>query len=232
MDNDHFKIAALLRIGAIDVPEGAVCQIKKKNEQEECLHELTSPLVHPLLCKYGPARLRPHRSLCHALARLLRRAGGHVDIERAVPQLYTVEQEGSKITEAILDVVTSHPGGLNKSYVDISIRAPHAQRYKHTDRSPGVAAKGGESDKLSRYGADVLPLCFEPYGRLGPESITALRSLSLAGTTWFNNAHCTSARRLYSMWRAELERCLLFEIADIVLLSMGHSSGFHALRHT
>ena len=174
--------------------------------------------------------MRPHRSLCNTLARLLRRSGAHVDLERAVPELYLVEAEGEKITEAILDVSSSYPGGLHKFLVDVTIKAPHADRYKDTDRVAGVAAQVGEREKSERYGLDVLPLSFEPYGRMGVNSACALRTLALNAATFYNSAHGETPRRLYSKWRAALERTLAFEIADVVLLSLGHSSGVHALR--
>ena len=40
------------------------------------------------LCKIGPGRMRPHRSLQHCLKRCLTRVGAEVDMERAVPTLY------------------------------------------------------------------------------------------------------------------------------------------------
>ena len=144
---------------------------------------------------------------------------------------YMVERDGSKVTEAILDVGSSHPGGLNKFYVDVTIRAPHAQRYQNTDSVPGVAAKGGESDKLEPYGAQVMPLSFEPYGRLGSDSMASLRSLALCGSTFYNNSARFSAAGLCSIWKAELERILVFEVTDIVLLSLGLASGAYALRN-
>ena len=40
-----------------------------------------------LLCKLGPARMRPHRQLAAVLARELRDVGAEVDLERVVPEL-------------------------------------------------------------------------------------------------------------------------------------------------
>ena len=85
-------------------------------------------------------------------------------------------------------------------------------------------------EKMERYGALVSPLSFEPYGRLGCDSAKALRRLALNAATFCNNASGIPGARLYSRWRAELERTLLYEVADIVLLSLGHSSGMHARR--
>eukprot|EP00973_Karenia_brevis_P059781 8321573-Karenia_brevis.AAC.1 len=48
-------------------------------------------------------------------------------------------------------------------------------------------------------------------------------------TSYCNNAVGISARQLYARWRLELERTLLFEVADIYLLAMGHASGLRAL---
>ena len=148
----------------------------------------------------------------------------------ACPNNKEGQPSNSRVTEAILDVVSSHPGGLSKTYVDVTIRAPHAERYANTDTLVGVAAAAGEFEKLERYGSSVSPLSFEPYGRMGKESALALRSLALNGAT-FNNTGLP-ASRLYSRWRAELERTLVWEVADIVLLSLGHSSGIHSRRST
>jgi len=219
-----------LRLGAVEVPPGAVCMLAKRSDEEQCLVALDSPLTHPFLCKCGPARLRPHRAICHKLAHLLRRTGDHVDIERAVPQLYKVGDDGDAITEAILDVVSSHPGGLSKAYVDVTIRAPHATRYANTDKFVGIAAKGGETDKLERYGVEVLPLSFEPYGRLGPSSMRALRTLAMNAASHLSFTVSVSGHRLYGNWRAQLERTLLFEMADVVLLALGHNTGLFARR--
>ena len=141
-----------------------------------------------------------------------------------------MQADGSKVTEAILDVVSSYPVGLCKSFLDLTIRAPHAERYVETDRVAGVAAKAGEFEKLERYGSNVMPLSFEPYGRLGPESCKALRSLALNAAAFRSTAVGIRPKRQYGVWRAELERTLAYEVTDIVLLSMRHSCGRFAQR--
>eukprot|EP00973_Karenia_brevis_P011767 1594228-Karenia_brevis.AAC.1 len=64
-----------------------------------------------------------------------------------------VERDGSQLTEVILDVVSSHPGSFIKTMVVVTIRAPHASIYADADKVVGIAAKGGQTDKLERYGA-------------------------------------------------------------------------------
>ena len=166
--------------------------------------------------------------MCNTLATLLRKSKAHVDIERAVPQLYKVDRDSGHVTEAILDVVSNHPGGLSLTMVDVTVRSPHADRYAHTDRVPGVAATGGETDKADRYGPTVMPLSCEPYGRLGVASAHRLRALAWNASRFGD--HSTPPARLYSRWRAELERCLVFEVTDTFLLALGHSGGVRAVR--
>eukprot|EP00973_Karenia_brevis_P030373 4188491-Karenia_brevis.AAC.1 len=93
LGNDHFKMAINLRLGAVRAPDGATCMIAKAGDQDHCLTALCNPLVHPALCKQGPARLRPHRSVSTSMAKLLRKTGAHVDMERAVPELYMIDAE-------------------------------------------------------------------------------------------------------------------------------------------
>ena len=128
MDNDHFRMAAMLRLGAVGTPLGAFCQLTKKDD-EPCLAALDSPLIHPAVCKFGPARLRPHRSVAHRLAKELRSTGAQVDHERAVPQLCSVNEDIQQIQESILGVVVSWPGGTRQCFLDVTIRSAHSDRY-------------------------------------------------------------------------------------------------------
>eukprot|EP00973_Karenia_brevis_P040624 5618793-Karenia_brevis.AAC.1 len=66
IDNDHFRMGLLLRLGEVRPPQGAMCQITAANG-EQCLRQMDSTCVHPLLCKKGPARLRPHRAIMLAV---------------------------------------------------------------------------------------------------------------------------------------------------------------------
>eukprot|EP00973_Karenia_brevis_P036494 5032248-Karenia_brevis.AAC.1 len=107
--------------------------------------------------------------------------GCFVDVERAVPCLYRITDNGT-ITEAILDVVMSLPGGLVTSYYDVTIRCPHSVRNNQGHRvaalRPSVSAADGEMEKLTRYGRQVLPVSVETYGRMGRASMEALRTTS------------------------------------------------------
>ena len=233
LDNDHFRMAMQLRLGMVRAPEGAVCQIPRaKGDGEQCLTKLTNPLEHPHLCKCGPARLRPHRSLLVTLLRLLRKEGCFADEERAVPCLYRIDENG-RVTEAILDVILSLPGGLASSYLDVTVRCPHSVRNSAGARAASsrasVAAADGELEKLTRYGSSVQAVSFETYGRLGRKSEESLRAIAHMAASQVSRASRRSGTDLYSSWRLALERTLAKEIADITLLCLGHSSGLMAL---
>eukprot|EP00973_Karenia_brevis_P076975 10688968-Karenia_brevis.AAC.1 len=163
----------------------------------------------------------------------LERLGCFVDTERAVPCLFRVDGNGV-VTEAILDVVMSLPGGLLSSYFDVTIRCPHSVRNAHGHRlaalKPSVAAADGELEKLTRYGSQVQPVSFETYGRLGRASLCQLRSLAMKIATHFGRAGRWNGTSLYGALRTDLERCLCREIADTTLRSLGQSSGLHARR--
>eukprot|EP00959_Pyramimonas_sp_CCMP1952_P461103 9481044-Pyramimonas_sp.AAC.1 len=72
-------------------------------------HRLDPTLQHPQLCKQGPARMRPHRALAAALARLLRECRAEIDIGRTVPELIRVLPNRA-VQEAVLDLVVTFPG--------------------------------------------------------------------------------------------------------------------------
>ena len=77
-----------------------------------------------MLCKLGPARLRPHRSTMVALAKSCEREGSFVDLERAIPALYRIGSDG-KVKEAILDVVVQTPSCYTSHAIDVTICCPH-----------------------------------------------------------------------------------------------------------
>ena len=157
--------------------------------------------------------MRPHRSVVSSLAWLGRRGGAHVDTERAIPEL--AAWNGDECTEAIMDAVIWWPGRLQQHLVDVTIRCPHAARYAPEED----ATQRAEKEKHRRYGESVWPLAFTTYGRLGQEGLQLLELLA---------AEARDAAGLYdtqravvASWRRDLERSLLFAIADGALQALG-----------
>ena len=99
--------------------------------------------------------------------------------------------------------------------IDVTIRSPHASRYKSSATVAGVAAAAGAKEKKDRYGDTVLPLPFESYGRLGEVGHETLETLAIAASA------CTGPARFPHGWRAACERALLYAIADVGLLALG-----------
>ena len=216
----------LLRLGWARALAGSICQIPRASCDgcvDPCGEALDDSLTHPLLCKAGAARLRPHRGLASCLAGKIRRAGGHADVERACPQLYEEDEHGV-LREAILDVVYHTPGGLIQRMIDVTVRCPHARRYTNAASIAAVAACAGENDKRDRYGESVLTVAFESYGRLGYGGIQNL--YTVAGDLGLFTNGRRSFGWFYNQLRFALERALYYELSDIVMLALGSTAGF------
>ena len=73
-----------------------------------------------------------------------------VDLERAIPALYRVDDQG-KVTEAILDVTIRSPSSFRTFAMDVTVRCPHACRNQRgcsvSANRAAVAAKDGELEK-------------------------------------------------------------------------------------
>ena len=164
------------------------------------------------------------------LAKRFKELGCFVDVERAIPSLHKVDNNGV-VTEAILDVVCSTPGALMSSMLDVTIRCPHAVRTSDGHRSaasqPAQAAIDGEQEKAARYGAAVKPIAFETYGRMGPCSMAALKGATLHLSSLKRGVR-GSGQSLYAMMRLDLERALIQAVADTTLRALGHGSALHA----
>ena len=218
IDDLHWRTAFRQRLGSAQVPPGSLCCLKRSGDEEEvCGKVLDKDAQHPMLCKLGPARNRAHNSVARALARLLRSAGASVDFERAWPPLY--KWSGTTCTEAIIDLVVHWPGACNVHLLDVTVRCPHAARYETAHCTCGVAAAYGAKDKLERYGPSVRALPLETYGRLGTAGLVLLADLAAEAGIYGSDRWVRS--RLVSRWRLAIERVLLFENADVLLIALG-----------
>ena len=123
------------------------------------------------------------------------------------------------------------PSSFRSHAIDITVRCPHACRNDRGQslaaQQASVAAKDGKLEKLARYHENASPISIETYGRVGYASIKAMDDI-IAG---FSSNDTYGARcNILSILRLELERALAYNIADVVLLSLGHCSGQHARR--
>ena len=175
-DNSHFRAATLPRLVAMDLPADSTCRLAARYDDvvtiegferrpgtryeqgRACGQPLGRNADHALLCKAGPARLRPHQQLAATLASSLKAAGAHVDLERVVPELMNRGAADAAARDAVLDLVVSFLGSFEQRWLNVSIRCPLATRYPQGPNVPGRAASKGAEDKLARYGPKALPL--------------------------------------------------------------------------
>ena len=147
-----------------------------------------------------------------------REGGLFADKERVVPDLYKVEK--GKIKEAVLDLVIRAPANTRTRYIDVTIRCPHRKGEDHSSNAGAVAVRG-EDQKEKRYGAQVMPIAIESYGRMSHESRTNLRQLAWDSVTVNTRDLERSAADVYAAWRLRLERTVMSELADVALSCLG-----------
>ena len=227
MPDAHWRVASLHRLGLVRSPAGATCGLPKARAfGRRCGRGLDARMHHVWHCRSAAARLRVHNAIARALAGELRQSGGHVDIERAVPEMAIHRKDGS-IEEAILDVTCWWPGSVQWFVFDVTVRFAGATRYFGADHTLGAAAARGAREKHARYGKDVLPLAYEVGGRLGQEGIDALQRVAEAATSAAGGPD--KARSLALRLRRRTETALHFATADALMCALdGSPSGRQA----
>lgn len=83
-----------------------------------------------------------------------------------------------------MDVWATWPGACTSKLIDVTIRCPLADRYPSAPKKAGAAASTAACEKYVRYGASVLSLEFETYGRLGVAGMETLRTLANEAGTY------------------------------------------------
>jgi hypothetical protein len=231
-DSAHFAQAIRMRLGSQCAPAHATCQLVGLEGDDVCGEPLLGrPLKHTCICVKGAARHRPHHAVKQAYASVLRRDGATVDVERHVPQLYYRDPAGH-VVEAILDLVAVWPGQSKQRHIDVTLSCPLADRNAAIDPVPGAAAMIAERRKLKRYGEDVMPMAFESFGRIGPQSLAHLRTLACEAAGHQRSALEPTPPRRMARMRGEIERVLLFYLADAALLCLGSACAPVALLPT
>ena len=221
MPDEHWRVATAERLGLLRCPSGTPCGLPRGHRRGgTCGKAMDSSLRHVWHCRTGVARLRIHNAIAGTLATELRAAGGHVDVERAMPAMAQFLPDGT-VEEAIMDVTAWWPGALAWYGIDVTVRYAGATRYAGAHRRAGQAAAAAEAEKRRRYGRDVLPLAFEAGGRLGDASMQSLQRLAEAAAA--ASGGLLNSTTLLVRWRRRLEGALLFSSADALLCAMGRS---------
>ena len=138
---------------------------------------------HSCHCPCGPHRVAAHNSVVNALAHTLGRAGGSVQTERFIPELYMKRSDGTW-QEAVMDLAVSWPLAPSLRLLDLTLRSSH---YRGAASGAGAAAQHAHAAKHRRYGTSVQPIAIEVGGRMLLAAIETLRRLAVdshSGRKW------------------------------------------------
>jgi len=190
---------------------------------QRCDLNLDPYLTHPTTtCEKGIAKNRMHNFVRAGLAACLRAAGAEVDVERCIPDLSRVGENG-QIVDAIMDVVAVFPNATRQYWFDVTVKSPHAARYNQVAAGaasiPGHAAGEGCKDKWNKYGRDVIPIAVEPYGRISDHSVRCLEEVAINAAT-LSDERWTSPN-LLSSWLRRCQRLVVWAAADLDLAALG-----------
>ena len=155
--------------------------------------------------------------MVNALAHTLGKAGGTVQTERFIPELYIKRSDGTW-QEAVMDLAVSWPLAPSLRLLDLTFRSTH---YRGAATGAGAAAQHAHNAKHRRYGTSVQPIAIEVGGRMLPAAIETLRRLAVdshSGRKW----QARSAPRLSAHGlRRILEWEALRGLAQATLASCG-----------
>ena len=195
-DRATFLIILRRRLRAPLAREHAVCQLPKSESSSSndampaivtatqsgrsiCGKPLGRHARHACHCPCGPHRVAAHNSVVNALAHTLGKAGGSVQTERFIPELYMKRANGTW-QEAVMDIAVSWPLAPTLRLLDITLRSSH---YRGAASGAGAAARHAHAAKPRRYGSSAKALAIEVGGRMMPEAIETLRRLAVESQT-------------------------------------------------
>ena len=198
-DRATFLIILRRRLRAPLAREDAICQLLKSSSNDDvampvaitaqqqgrsiCGKPLGRHARHSCHCPCGPHRIAAHNSVVNALAHTLAKAGGSVQTERFVPELYMKRANGTW-HEAVMDLAISWPLAPTLRLLDITLRSSH---YRGAAAVAGAAAQHAHAEKHRRYGSTVQAVAIEVGGRMLPEAQETLRRLAVdsqCGRRW------------------------------------------------
>ena len=170
LDDLTYRQAVRLRLGqALGTP--GRCGLRTRAGRR-CAETLDAQGHHAHRCAHGPHRMRRHNNLRDTCAQLLRDAGLRVTTEEYVPAWDQQRPDGTWL-RAKLDLRVDGGPGVAAEYLDVVVGHPVSSCHATTranGNSDGRQAGVEERGKHARYGAAVVPLAVETYGRWGKQA--------------------------------------------------------------
>jgi hypothetical protein len=228
-DNSHFSMATRRRLAIVDILPGLTCQLAESagtSAARTCGEMLDRRNTHPCAaCIKGPAKLRTHEFLKISLANALQQCQAQTDLERLVPELCRGDVSKGTATDAIMDIVAAFPNATRQYWIDVTVRSPHADRYNtsaahNAANTVSFAASDGAKEKWQKYKSEhVIPISYEPYGRLAPESLRCFEQMAISGATV--DPQRWAGSQLLVRWLRVCQRMVIWASTDVALASLG-----------
>ena len=222
-------MATRRRLAVVHCSEGLTCQLAESagtSAARTCGELLDHRLTHPCsACAKGPAKNRTHEFLKTTLGNALHACQSQLDFERLVPELCRGDTSKGRGTDAIMDIVAAFPNATRQYWIDVTVRSPHADRYntsaaRNAANTVGMAASDGVKEKWQKYKSElVVPISYEPYGRLAAESIRLLEQMAINAAT-VDTARWAGSQ-LLTTWLRDCQRMVIWAATDVALAALG-----------
>jgi hypothetical protein len=127
-----------------------------------------------------------------------------------------------------MDIVAAFPNATRQYWIDVTVRSPHADRYntsavRNATNTVGYAASDGAKEKWQKYKSQlVIPISYEPYGRLAAESLRCLEHMAISGATV--DAQRWAGSQLLTRWLRVYQRMVIWASTDVALASIGRGA--------
>ena len=183
LSNEHFAIAAKLRMNKAQTPTITQCQ--RHTDARKCNERVSTQLHHALTCAFGPYRTNRHDAVRDATAKLIRKITGQEPlIEQNVPPLslpadnhpddIKSNNNRSGITWHTATATIHLDIMITSAFTKAALAGNHV-----TAITPGYANNLAEQYKRRKYAPHpIVPIVFEAHGRFGTETLSFLRKLT------------------------------------------------------
>ena len=184
LTNEHYTIAAKLRLNKPQTPNPTHCQ--RHTDTRTCNQPTNTQLHHALSCSFGPHRNNRHNALRDALVTIIHNTTGQTPlIEQVLPTLNPTattnhpDDTPSPLNRADVTWFTS-TGPVHMDIMVTSAFTTAALAGNHASSiTPGLANTSGEQYKRRKYAPHpIVPILFEAHGRIGDDTLNFLGKLS------------------------------------------------------
>ena len=211
------------RLGLPIAPVGQRCLHQALHTSKKlCTFALDPACQHAVTCKLGGGPINiMHKSLASVVCTMLHDAGCEARIEVPIPEFHRLKRvKGSLIPEDAIMDVQGWSGLLGECLLDVSVRHHGAARYvEQAHHTSGYANSCAEKEKHTRYpdagGRRVICAAVETFGRVGPEFLSWMESLSSIARV-HDRVRGLSAQRYLQKWRSLLSTTLARSIVQVI----------------